>query len=582
MFEKKRAALCMMWAAVLYVFISKITSSFFYPVCPNVGKENVAYRYAKTGSTLMEDTLSRYLCVVFSMAAAVLLLFLLFAWCYFLFRKYREEPGLRRWILVLLAINAAGIGVALLLYPTPIYLSADTFHNYAYAKEWLPMYWHGFLTNVIYCAAFLLIPHPVSMMLVPELVAINVICYLLFRMYRKAGRASLRMLIPFVGMLFLVPEMTQICLLVGRNYMYGILNLAFLGLLCVDRLYEKPLTKPRMIVYGLLAAMIVTWRSEGILWLIGYPLILILVYGRRSRAFSRKGSLQGILIFLVFFVLLNLPMKYGADKYQEQDYFIINLPGPLAAVLQHPNVNLSYDGAEQDMQAIEAVIPISYLKNFGDNASVVYNYENGRYARQSAAGEKGRQMVLSSYRFLLHNLDLFLKYQLNIAFQSLSLPPLFDDMIFRYDQSVSEEGSQVMQMVHSIYDAGRDDIGNYPLLSGNSVVDRIQWRFDDFLGMEYLIGRFLRIAVFLTFLVMWIHAMVRRNWFYIVVMTINLALFAAVVLTLPTVRTNYFFYLFFNMYWTLAFYLIQLKTNRRQIPCDEKDSGMQCLDDSAE
>ena len=76
--------------------------------------------------------------------------------------------------------------------------------------------------------------------------------------------------------------------------------------------------------------------------------------------------------------------------------------------------------------------------------------------------------------------------------------------------------------------------------------------------------------------------MVRRNWFYIVVMTINLALFAAVVLTLPTVRTNYFFYLFFNMYWTLAFYLIQLKTNRRQIPCDEKDSGMQCLDDSAE
>ena len=92
-------------------------------------------------------------------------------------------------------------------------------------------------------------------------------------------------------------------------------------------------------------------------------------------------------------------------KYYGSDYSIINSFPVLKNVFCRQDSNLSYDGAKEDLAAIEAVVPIEAIQFFGMDGYRRYNAMNGhKDINQSLPpAEVGKRYVKAFYNICLHN-----------------------------------------------------------------------------------------------------------------------------------------------------------------------------------
>lgn len=549
--------------SILYVAVSQlINKSFFLPIKAHTGSENKAYRFLQTGLTLEDDFLSKVFCSLFACAAACIFIYALLYWILFLYQTWKTQAQTRKYIVLLIVLNLLAIIFLICLYPLPISLSPDTYYNYVYARAWLPMYWHGFLTNAIYCACLLIFPHPFSMTLIPCLFAINLLGYFIYCLLIKKNKHGFLYALLFTAFLLLMPETIQIASFVGRNYMYGIVSFAFLSIILLDHLEQRELTTSKCIILSALLGVLMTWRTEGILWLVFFPFLFYFTYFYHKDVTNvlKKFLFTGILILAGYFVL-NIPTKYGNEKYQGSDYFIINLPGPLSTVLNDPDANLTYNGAEDDLATIDSVVPLEYIKKYGEYGSITYNYDNGRLSRQCDAGENGKKFVVASYNLLLHNLDIYLKFQANLFCKSLYLPTPFDVAYQEEAWNVSEQSSEIYSFVMDYYAVGEYDINQtHNITFINTKLDQFaESLFLTLLGYEYMLAGWIKLITTLAVLFIGIHALIGKRWVYVFTSVALLGILFAIILTAPTARNNYYFYSFFSQYWLIIFYLTELK-----------------------
>ena len=164
--------------AMLHLVISLIYSKdFFVPIKKNVGSENIAYTYLMFGETLQKDILSRLLCWTYSHLLGIVFIVVFWSSVLSTINVWKTCKESRIYIKILAVLIVCGVFLIIGLYPTTITYAPDTAYNYVYAREWLPMYWHGFLTNVVHCACLLFFPHPISLSVVPFLLAIIIFYY---------------------------------------------------------------------------------------------------------------------------------------------------------------------------------------------------------------------------------------------------------------------------------------------------------------------------------------------------------------------------------------------------------------------
>ena len=156
-------------ACIFHFAVSLICSLFFFhPIIEHAGFENIAYKWLFTGISMEYDTLARFTCVIYSFLLASLMIYCLWrAIFYFNDTWRRKSLKAKVYIICLCIIELFGILVILAIYPRTVSNAPDTAYNYVYAKEWMPMYWHGFLTNVFHCACMIVFPHPAAMSVVP-------------------------------------------------------------------------------------------------------------------------------------------------------------------------------------------------------------------------------------------------------------------------------------------------------------------------------------------------------------------------------------------------------------------------------
>lgn len=547
----------LLFSCVHFLVSCVLSASFFKPIRENAGSENIAYKFLRTGASLPEDALSRLLCCVYAYALAFLLIYLFWNFLFFLSDRYKNGSFKKSGIMALLIIVIIGFIIIAAVYPQTVADATDTTWNYVYAKEWLPIYWHGYLTNVIHCASMIIIPHPVAMSLVPFLIGVNGACYFTYEMLlrdRKGGS----LFILFIWSLFLMtmPETFMVFTYAGRNYMYALLSVAYIGGFLNDYIREGGISTPKFIRQALLALVLATWRSEGIIYLVFFPILFYFAY-------FRKVCKKEIIFLVVFYLILALPGKYGDEKYQGYDYVIVNTPAPLTAVFSQEYANLSYDGVEEDLVNIFSVVPKEYFDKYGSWAQFYYNFDKFRSPRQNNAGEQGKKYVVASYSVLLHNWKIYLKNQINFFAGSIGCRQPFslqEPVIEDWTKSTTEEAVLWFEWIWDYFDIGKNNMTtDYNIVLVNEKVDNFLNKFfSSMVNRTYKVGwsvsGYVKIVVSIWTMIVCVTALLKKEWLFFFTGILILGILAAIILTAPTMRENYYYSPYFNQYWYLFFY----------------------------
>lgn len=555
----------------IHLLLSWIASyNFFYPLREHTGIENVAYKFFNTGKVLEDDTISRVLCYVYAHILSFLIILVFWNRIFFLVNSWMKYTEERTYIKIYLLFVVIGILMILTLYPITVTIPSDTTYNYVYAREWLPMYWHGFLTNVIHCACLLIFPHPVSMSVIPYLFGISVIFYFSYHIVIKYSmKYKIAKVLIWFAILLIIPETIQLLTYAGRNYMYAILSVSVLGIFLKDYLEQQPLKSRKFLLLSFLVVCLATWRSEGILYLFFYPFLIYFTYFYKKKTVKKKEMIKGFGYICVLYLIMALPGKYGNEKYQGYDYFIINTPGPLSAVFINEEANFDYNRANEDLSQITDVVPLEYIYKYGKLATAYYNAENGRLSRQCNVGEAGKDYVIASYRMLFHNWKIYLKYQMNLFFRSIGLSLAFDlPTVNEEEWTLSGEFCKRWDWVIEYYTIGENDMSNnHDIVLLNNKVDSV---LNEYVllavskvhgfGWKYL--GFVKVAVTCLVAVTGIYFLKKKEWIYVLWAVIILALLSAIILTAPAMRDNYYYSVYFNQYWFLLFSGFQIKKSR--------------------
>lgn len=551
---------------ILYVVLANVLyKDFFVSVKPESGTEQAAYEYFETGKNLAEDSLSRKLVFAYSNVLAIILVS---AFVYVIVRlvgKFKKSSAARLPIVLFVLATALVGAVVYFLYPLPISASPDTFYNYVFAKEWLPMYWHGFFTNVVYCASFLIFPHPMAMTIVPMVCAMGLIGYCLYCAVIKRTGHGILISVLFGATMLLFPAMIETVFFVGRNFMYGIVLFALLAISYVDWVNERPLSYHRAVLLAVLMGLVITWRGEGILWIVFFPVILLLTY--RKSGTDWKKYIVALLALTVAFLAFKLPAKYGDVKYQGRDYYVINTVSSLGAVFADDNPKLDYEGASEDISNIDAVIPIDWIRAFGENSYVYWNSHNGRNQRQCGNAIDGDAYIKSAYNVLLHNPIIWLKERVSLFCKTVGLPWVVHVNPPTEDVEVvnSAEADQfLVEWWEDYFVVGRNEIENVYAVKSSKVGRIIQDKFLKAVNFEFLFFGYFVIILNLATVIVAIVSLVRKQWLILAWSVALLGSVAVIFLTAPSSFINYYFYSFYCQYWLVFLFLFKTKAEKEK------------------
>jgi hypothetical protein len=538
-----------------------VNRGFFTPIYDGVGKRVMAYKYFETGMNQAEDKVSQAFCYGYSHVLAVIIVSVVLMLLWRLVRYFVENKK-ERIKIVIMAIAFCMIMFAVACtFPFPIGASLDTFQNYTFAKSWQPRYWHGFLTNVVYCAEFIIVPHMLSMVLFPTLLGMGTSFVCFYRIVvRRTKLGLLWMAIWFASFLFLVPFL-ETYVFAGRNFMYGLTLFSVLSLLFADRLEGRKLSYRRGLWIALFGSAVINWRGEGIIWLLFIPLIILAAY-KGSKTEIKKYVFTFCALILGF-IITWIPSKYGNDKYQGKDYYIVNTGVSLGAVLNSENSNLSYDGVDEDIANINAYMPIEYIKVYGGQSFQMWNGSNARSTAQGGISEYDSAYLKAAYSILLHNSGIWIKERIDTLYAALGLKKPFDlitasgSLPSELIIELSEDGVANQLEWYDYEQAGYKEATERYNVDLGTIGAKINYKYqvqvvktEKWFGIQMIVV----VAIAIALLVV---SLVQKEWLYFASILGLMGTIAAVFLASPGAYENYYYYSFFNLYWIVLFAIVR-------------------------
>lgn len=310
-----------------------------------------------------------------------------------------------------------GAILLLILFPGSLMTAIDNNITYAQAINFIPGYWHSIYTSCFYAGCMMVLPTPYMIVLFHWLGLVFGIGYIYNRI-DESEVISHKLKFPIL-VIFILPYVFVMLMDAYRSELYCVLCLIYIGIVILDIIEKRKRNLKECISVLLISSVISVWRSEGII--LGFGTFFVLVLFVYSGSVKEK-ILKLLLAVFVFFVLF-VPQKIGDIKYYGNDYKIVNITYPLGHILNDPEANLSYEGAEEDIEALETFMPVSYLKEYYLDGYRRRNIAIGsRDINQSiSALEYSDAFVKAGYNIILHNVDKYLINQwnfLNIAFET--------------------------------------------------------------------------------------------------------------------------------------------------------------------
>ncbi len=352
-------------------------------------------------NNMVSQEFESILAYIISEIFAILFIFIFWKLVFFLIDSVRKGTFIKKY-LVFVIILAVGSVLLMLSWPDVFVRSNDNLLTYSSAVRLTPDYWHCAYSGYIYAGMLLFFPADFSITLVQWLFFVFMLGYL----YERVGAVAPKLKY-LVFLLFVLPNTLLIIMDSYRICQFVIIALFYVTLIFLDIIEKKEPSFKRYVLVALLGSFLSIWRSEAIIFGTLFYLIYVIFTGRRAENKKQIGKkILPILIFALCFVLIMIPQKIGEKKYYGKDYHIINSMYPLHAYLNSKQTNLGYEGASEDIAAIDKVIPTYAIFEYGMDGYRRYNYSvmGNTDINQSCASSEDASAYMKAYiSIVLHN-----------------------------------------------------------------------------------------------------------------------------------------------------------------------------------
>lgn len=353
------------------------------------------------------------MCYTVSKLMAFVIIVLLWKLCFWLF----SESVKRTTRIMFVSVFAVMILLTIIRWPDNFVYGGDNYIPYSYALRLMPEYWHSVLLSCLYTASFMVLPHSVSIVILQAILFTFSVLYLYYRIENSDIFSNCRWIRFLTLLMFVFKDTFDVSNNPERAEYNASFCLIFVTVIVMDIVEKKKRTLSGFAGITLFAAFLSVFRSEGIIpAVLGYAALVIIVY----KPDLKKGVITAIAFILLVFII-SLPGKVGEIKYYGRDYSIINSFQNLSNILNNPNSNLNYKGVENDLEAIDSITPIEYIKEYGAIGYRSNNYSKGyKDINQSLAGKEKSDAFMSAYfNMCIHNPGIYVRTQLTMLLSAM-------------------------------------------------------------------------------------------------------------------------------------------------------------------
>lgn len=454
-----------------------------------------------------------------------------------------------------------GVAIGWCQYPNMFSLAIDNYTTYAQAIRFVPTYWQSVYTGVVYAGSMMVVPHPFAIYLFQWLLFVGVVGYIYNGVEKTFESKNLKY---FTLLLFFLPESYYLVFDAYRNNYFAMLCMFYFAYIFFSlRSQDVAMDTKELVGVSFLSAFIAVWRSEGFLVGAGGIAMLCFLYYK-----NWKKLISIIVIFLGAVLLLNSVQEIGAKKYYGKDYSIVNTTDVLRNILNDPNANFLYAGAEEDLAALEGVIPLQVLKEDGITGFRNYNWTNGRenFNQTLASDEAAAAYMSAYYRIIWNNMPGYLNVQTNSFYAALGL-----DIRHSLHWYSGTYYTNLNSYEYYRWQMGQEELLNIPSTMKWVENPKRIWLFNVTTWMltvwrelwtGFGIDTLLHIVVLLAdfFLLIWGFIQVflekqKRFWEYVIYFLIILGEFAALFLFMPVGRAEYLYPMLYSSYLILFLFL---------------------------
>ena len=473
-------------------------------------------------------------------------------------------------IRVLCLVYVGGLLTGFILYPEvfgAIYAGIDNYSNYAMAIRFIPTYWQSIYTGALYAASLMVIPHPISVLIVQWTMCVAAVAYVCVNLEKLYPGSRIRYLPLF---LLVLPEAYYLAFDPYRNNYFTVLLIFYISFLYFKSRSVDVFSLEDNIVFILGTAFLMVWRSEGIIVGLGALSIYVANSVRKGDRSLKKHVIILVAVAVAFFVLKK-PQDIGNEKYYGRDYFLLNTTGVLSNILNDPNSDLSYEVSGKNLDAINDLIPLEILKEYGMEGFRAYNWSLGhKDFNQTLAVERTADSYMDAYyNIILHNPQQYLNVQINNAYRSLQLKQ--SRPVYSYED---EHQTEFENYDYSMWKTGLGEVGN-SFLTGKwsdcklrrilyvlvSEAIRVWRELIVNSGINPLIHSFAIIMDVLILIYEFLQMLRdrKRNPVFLMAFAVILAETLAIVLFMPVAREAYMYPMLFSSYLMIFYYFLPVK-----------------------
>lgn len=400
--------------AILHIILSFFWQKHFFPEIPQV-------------IDILSVDFDRSLFILFSHILSILIIISSWQFLFYIFSKNVNQEFRKFFFLFFIPF----LFVATLVYPSMYGWAGDCLYIYQQSLAGIPYYWHNYFTSTIYLATYLSFVHPISLPILQSCIGSIIAAYTTTQLYSLTSKKILRF---FIIAMFFIEDSFIIFLEPYRNCFYTLLSLVFFAVLFFPYIKNDVLSWKSVFILSILAGILVFWRSEGILYAVLLPLIVLSMYRFRSL----KKMITILLIMMLIFFTLSVPQNLGSKKHHGLGYVIINMVSWLSDIVKYENFNYEYVGYTEDLRRINSVIDMSYIRMlYGPSAFSRYTALHGGLNHLHSTIQEQKGFISATYNIVAHNKMNFIKGRIKtflIAMGTLQLIKKATEIFGQYDK----------------------------------------------------------------------------------------------------------------------------------------------------
>lgn len=240
--------------------------------------------------------------------------------------------------------------------------------------------WQSYVTVIYYSICMMIFPSPVSIVIIQIVLLSLITSYINMKVALIYKNKRINILL---YLFLLTPAVVINNFYPLRLTMYGYILLLFISIMFFDKIEKNKMTFTKLIKLYLLLSILLIWRSEGIIFAVISPLLILLVYFNNSKRLVKIG------VFIIF-LFLNLvtsslysKVLYKLDenlKKVDLTYSLTIFINPLSNML---NDKLNGRNIQNDIDNINKVLDVELLKKHKSYVEIPAYWEEATLVREN-------------------------------------------------------------------------------------------------------------------------------------------------------------------------------------------------------